>query len=260
MPPRSGRRGGQQVTLWDVGLFLAFGAVAILYASVGQAGGTGYIAVMGLLGLAPDVIKPTALALNILVAAIGCVRFYRIGLLTWQSCYPFAILGAPFSLIGGATNLPAAIYQPVVGLLLLLAAFQMMRSARSAAIADAQAPKAPPFILSLIAGGAIGFVSGVTGVGGGIFLAPLVLALGWVATRQSAAISAVFNLLNSAAAFAGVWATMPSLPADLPLWLVAVGAGALVGSWLGARHLPPNALRIILAALLLVAGARMVTA
>lgn len=244
----------------DVLLPIAFGVVALLYASVGQAGGTGYVAVMGVLGLAPDVIKPTALALNISVAAIGCWRFYRTGLLTWRTCYPFAVLGAPFSLLGGATNLPAAIYQPVVGALLLLAALQMLRSARGAAEADQQASATPPFVPSLIVGGAIGYVSGITGVGGGIFLAPLVLAFGWVATRQSAAVSAAFNLLNSATALAGVWATMPALPSGLPIWLIAVGLGGFTGSLLGARHLPPKAMRLLLAALLLVAGVRMVSA
>ena len=146
-----------------------FALVAILYAAVGQAGGTGYIAVMGLIGFAPDVIKPTALALNILVAAIGCVRFYRAGLLTWRSCYPFAILGAPFSLLGGAVHLHASVYHPVVGVLLLLAAFQMMRSVRLTALQDEGAPHQPPFLASMLAGSVVGFVSGITGVGGGIF-------------------------------------------------------------------------------------------
>lgn len=180
----------------DLLLPIAFGVVALLYASVGQAGGTGYVAVMGVVGLAPDVIKPAALALNILVAAIGCWRFYRVGLLSWRTCYPFAVLGAPFSLLGGATNLPATIYEPVVGALLLIAALQMLRSARAAAEADQRASATPPFLPALMVGGAIGYMSGITGVGGGIFLAPLVLALGWVATRQSAAVSAAFNLLN----------------------------------------------------------------
>ncbi len=242
----------------DILLAAVFCVVAILYASVGQAGGTGYIAAMGLIGFDPDVIKPTALALNILVAVIGCVRFYRVGLLTWRSCYPFAILGAPFSLLGGATNLPPAVYQPVVGVLLLVAALQMIRSAGAARERDAQAPSAPPFLLSLLAGGAIGFVSGVTGVGGGIFLAPLVLTMGWVETRQASAVSAAFNLLNSAAALAGVWATVRTLPAELPWWLVAVGLGGLLGSWLGATRLPPTALRFILGGLLVAAGVRMV--
>jgi uncharacterized membrane protein YfcA len=241
-------------------LIVAFACVALLYSAVGQAGGTGYIAVMGLAGFTPATIKPTALALNILVAIIGCARFYSLGLLTWRTCYPFAILGAPFSLVGGAVNLPATVYQPVVGALLLLAGMQMLRSARTVAEQDHEAPRNPPFLASLIVGGLVGFGSGITGVGGGIFLAPLVLMLGWVATRQAGAISAMFNLLNSAAALAGVWATVPSLPPELPLWLTAVGVGALVGSWLGAHYLKPTALRLLLAALLFIAGARMIAA
>jgi len=234
--------------------------IAATYAAVGQAGATGYIAVMGLIGLGPDVIRPTALALNILVAAIGVANFARAGRLTWRSWYPFAVLGAPFSVLGGATHLPAAVYQPVVGALLVLAAWHMMRSARGAAVSDAQAPTEPPFLPSLAAGAGIGFVSGVTGVGGGIFLAPLVLTFGWADTRQTAAISAVFNLLNSAAALAGLWISLAALPPALPWWLMAVGCGALLGSWLGVQRLPATALRAILALLLVLAGVRMLLA
>jgi len=239
----------------DTLLTAAFAIVAVLYSAVGQAGGTGYIAVMGLMGFGPEIVKPTALALNILVAFIACLHFYRAGLLTWRVCYPFGVLGVPFSLAGGTINLPAAVYQPFVGALLLLAAWQMFRTARGASDGE---PRDPPFLLSLIAGGAIGFVSGITGVGGGIFLAPLVLTMGWIETRQASAVSATFNLLNSASALAGVWATSPALPAALPVWMMAVAAGALLGGWLGSRLLPPAALRLILAVLLLAAGLRMV--
>jgi uncharacterized protein len=190
----------------------AFALVALLYSAVGQAGGTGYVAVMGLAGFSPDIIKPTALALNILVASIGCVRFYMAGLLTWRSCYPFAVLGAPFSLIGGAIHLPAAVYQPVVGLLLLLAGWQVASSAAGVDRRDAVAEQHPPFLPSLVVGGMIGLGSGITGVAGGIFLAPIILMLGWADMRQTAAISAMFNLLNSSAALTGVWATFTSLP------------------------------------------------
>jgi hypothetical protein len=100
---------------------VALAIIAIFYSAVGQAGGTGYVALMGLAGFAPAIIKPTALALNVLVSAIGCVRFYRLGLLTWRSAYPFAVLGLPFSLLGGALHLPSSAYQPVVGVLLLVA-------------------------------------------------------------------------------------------------------------------------------------------
>lgn len=144
------------------------------------------------------------------MSAIGCVRFYRAGLVTWRTCYPFAILGLPFSLIGGALRLPAGVYHPAVGSLLLIAGAQMLRPV-SGRGGEAHS-KGPPFMPSLAAGGVAGIVSSVTGVGGGIFLAPLVLALGWAGTRQVAAISAVFNLLNSGAALAGAWATMPDLP------------------------------------------------
>lgn len=239
---------------------VALAVVAVLYSAVGQAGGTGYVALMGLAGFAPAVIKPTALALNVLVSAIGCVRFYRSGLLTWRSAYPFAALGLPFSLLGGALHLPPSVYQPIVGVLLLIAGVQMARSALASKPLDHAARDDPPFLGSLLVGGMIGLVSGVTGVGGGIFLAPLVLSLGWATTRQTAAISVVFNLVNSASALAGSWATLPLLPAALPLWLVCVGLGGLLGSWVGALHLNPRTLRLLLAFLLLGAAARMIAA
>ncbi len=215
---------------------------------------------MGLVGYGPEVIKPTALALNVLVAAIGCVRFAREGLLTWRSFYPFAILGAPFSVLGDASNLPRELYQPVVGVLLLIAAVLMIRSARRAAELDLAASAEPPLLPSLLAGAVLGYVSGLTGVGGGIFLAPLVLAFGWIGTRHAAGVSAVFNLLNSTAALAAMWTIIPAMPEPLPCWLLAVGLGGLLGSWMGVRYLPPKALRYILAALLLTAGIRMVLA
>jgi uncharacterized membrane protein YfcA len=224
----------------DIVFPTALAIVAVLYSTVGQAGGTGYVALMGLAGFAPVVIKPTALALNVLVSAIGCVRFYRLRLLTWRSAYPFAVLGLPFSLVGGALHLPQSAYQPVVGALLLIAALQTARTALSTKALDRAPPDYPPFLGSLLLGGIIGFVSGATGVGGGIFLAPLVLSLGWATTRQTAAISVVFNLMNSAAALAGAWATLPLLPAQLPVWLVCVGFGGLLGSWMRAAPQPQN--------------------
>lgn len=244
------------ISLSDALLALVFTAIAIVYASVGQAGATGYIAVMAIAGLGPDVIKPTALALNIVVAAIGTARFAVSGLLTWRTCYPFAILGVPFSLVGGALNLPGIVYMPVVGVLLLLAALQMIRPGRKALLPDS-APGDPPFLPSLAAGGLIGFISGVTGIGGGIFIAPLIISLAWATARQAAAISANFNLLNSAAALTGAWATLPGLPPQLPLWMFAAAIGGIFGSWLALKRLSPRALRAILFVLLAVAGLRM---
>jgi uncharacterized protein len=130
---------------------VALATIAILYSAVGQAGGTGYVALMGLAGFAPAVIKPTALSLNVLVSAIGCVRFYRLGLLTWRSAYPFAVLGLPFSLLGGGLHLSPSAYQPVVGGLLLIAGLEMTRSALATKPLDLAAPDPPPFLGSLLA-------------------------------------------------------------------------------------------------------------
>jgi hypothetical protein len=156
--------------------------------------------------------------------------------------------------LGGATHLPASVYHPVVGLLLLVAAWQMLKSARSAAAVDELPLEYPPLAASLLTGAAIGFVAGVTGIGGGIFIAPLVLTLRWLNTRHAAGLSALFNLFNSAAALAGLWSTSLTLPREMPIWLAAVAIGAILGSFLGIKYLPSWALRYILSALLLAGG------
>jgi uncharacterized membrane protein YfcA len=236
-------------------LSLAFAVVATAYAAVGQGGATGYIAVMALAGFTPDVIRPAALILNVLVSAIGTAQFARAGLLEWRLFSPYAVLGVPCSILGGATHLPAYVYQPVVGALLLLAAWRITRSARH--VVTDQEINPPPLALSIVAGALIGFVAGVTGIGGGILLAPLILAAGWASPRKTVAISAAFNLLNTAAALAGLWLTASAFVVPPSWWLLAVICGGSLGSWLGVRGLPTWAVRYALAALLLVAGARM---
>jgi uncharacterized protein len=152
-----------------VGLGAAFLIIATLYASVGQAGASGYLAAMGLAGLDPAMMKPTALALNVVVAAIGTFQFWRAGRFSWRAFYPFAVLGFPFSVFGGAINLPVHVYYPVVGVILLLAAIQLIRSAMKTTARREPPPHAPPFLHALLTGAGIGFVSGVTGTGGGVF-------------------------------------------------------------------------------------------
>lgn len=241
-------------------LAILFLFVAVLYASVGQAGASGYLAAMGVFGLAPAAMKTTALSLNLLVAGIGTIQFWRRGLLSWRSFYPFAVLGFPFSLIGGAVQLPRHHYYPVVGVILLLSAVQMFRSARGNNTTQAPPPGQPPFIPALLTGAVIGFVSGTTGTGGGVFLAPVILSMNWVSLRRTAAVTAVYNLLNSAAALMGAYRILGSIPPGLPIWLVTAGVGGSIGTFIGSRYLPDSALRYILAVILLVSGVKFVLA
>ena len=244
--------------LETIGLGAAFLIIAALYASVGQAGASGYLAAMGLAGLDPAIMKPTALALNVLVASIGTFHFWREGRFSWRTFYPFAVLGFPFSVIGGAINLPIHIYYPVVGAILLLAAIQLVRSAMKTIAVEKASPHAPPFLPALLTGAGIGLVSGVTGTGGGVFLAPIILIMNWVNVRRAAAVSAAYNLLNSVAALAGAYATLNRLPTPLPWWLIAAGVGGLVGTSVGSRYLPDHALRYLLAVVLIVSGLKLI--
>jgi uncharacterized membrane protein YfcA len=186
------------------------------------------------------------------------MQFTRARQVTWRTFSPFAVLGFPFSLLGGAIHLPGDIYYPLVGAILVVAAVQMFRLAiRPHRAAAGASPVEPPFWPALFAGAVVGFVSGTTGTGGGVFLAPVILAMNWVDVRRTAAVTAAYNLLNSAAALAGSTATLGRLPPALPGWLLAVAVGGTIGATLGARHLPERTLRYLLAAILLASGLRM---
>jgi uncharacterized membrane protein YfcA len=228
---------------------------AALYASVGHGGASSYLAVMGLFSLAPDVMKPTALALNILVAGVATFKFYRAGLFRWGLFWPFAIASIPAAFAGGAVMLPARWYKIVVGVVLLYAAVWMFRSAMRP-ISKETHPL--PLWAALIAGLAIGFLSGLTGVGGGIFLSPLLLRMGWAETRATSGVAAPFILVNSSAGLLGHIASVSRLPPSVPVW----GAAALIGGWIGAsygsKRAPVPVLRQLLSLVLVVAGAKLI--
>ena len=242
----------------DLSLAAAFFLIALLFAAVGQAGASGYIAVMAIAGFAPAAVKTTALALNLVVAAIGAIAFLRAGRLSWRNVWPFAVLGFPFSLVGGAVSLPEHVYFPVVGAVLLLSAAQMARAALLPGRGAAVPPETPPVAAALVTGAVIGFVAGTTGTGGGVFLAPVILAMNWGTPRQTAATTAVYNLVNSAAALIGAHAVWDRVPAALPWWVLAVAAGGLIGAVAGSRHLSDRWLRLILALLLAGSGLKLV--
>ncbi|MCA1641094.1 MAG: TSUP family transporter, partial [Acidobacteria bacterium] len=135
---------------------------AALYSSVGHGGASGYLAAMALFGLAPAVMKPTALCLNLLVASLTTFRFYRAGYFSWRTFLPFAVASVPLAFAGGALTLPTNVYKPVVGVVLLYAAVRLFLDARAKSDADAHA-RTPPLWLAGLIGAGIGFLSGLTG-------------------------------------------------------------------------------------------------
>lgn len=234
---------------------LCFLAAAALYASVGHAGASGYLAVMGLAGFAPEVMRPTALVLNILVAGVATVKFVRAGCFSWSLFWPFAIASAPAAYIGGRLVLPSPAYRTLVGIVLLLAAWRMYRSARRLPAVEEATRPAP--VVALGSGAGIGLLAGLTGVGGGIFLSPLLLTMGWATTRVTSGVAALFILVNSIAGLLGVAGAVGVLPPAILLWAPAVVAGGWLGADFGSRRLPSPMLRILLALVLLVASLKL---
>lgn len=232
--------------------------VATLYSSVGHAGASGYIAAMALLGMAPEQIRPTALALNLLVGGIGLLRFWRNGHVRWRNVLPFVLASAPAAFFAAQVKLPRDSYSMLLGLVLLVAAIGVFRHAASAEKDDALAQgRRVPWLPGLVVGGGIGILSGLTGTGGAIFLTPLLLFAHWMPTREASGTSVAFVWINSLTALAGLLHSTGTLPSALPAWLAAVAVGALIGTQLGLKWVPVRGLRYLLAVVLVIAAGKL---
>ena len=229
---------------------------ATLYTSVGHGGASAYLAIMALLGVAPEVMRPTALALNIVVASFASFRYARAGFFRWRALWPFLIGALPFAFLGGAVQLPGHIYRPLVGAMLLIAAVRFLWPVSPSAAANR--PHDPPVLGGAACGVGVGFLSGLTGTGGGIFLSPLLLFRKWSDPRTASGVAAVFILCNSCAGLLGNIASVRMLPPTLPIFMGAVLLGALVGTTLGIQRFSPQTIRRALGAVLVVAGVKLV--
>ena len=228
--------------------------VALLYSSVGHAGASGYLAVMAFFGLQQAVAKPTALALNILVATITAIQFARSGHFSWRLLVPFLVGSLPFAFFGGSITLPDYGYKLVVAFALLIASIRLMM--RTVAKDETTAP--PLTIVAIPTGAAVGLLAGLTGTGGGVFLTPLIIFFRWADTKTAAGISAGFILGNSLAGLAGFLAKGSVLPPVAAPWIAAAGVGGLVGSYLGSKKFDVSILRKLLGVALLVAVVKLV--
>lgn len=241
-----------EILLLAAGIFVA----ALLYSSVGHGGASAYLAVLALADIAPAVMRPTALVLNLLVAGIAAVQFARAGHFSWRLFWPFALGSVPLAFVGGAIHLPTAVYKQILGGVLLLAAARLLYVPRAGQPLRA----AMPVWLAVLVGAGLGLLSGLTGVGGGIFLSPILLVGRWAEPKPTAAVSAAFIWVNSLAGLAGQPSSLALLPAGVGAWGLAAVAGGLLGSTVASRKLAGMTLRRLLAVVLVVAGVKMLLA
>jgi uncharacterized membrane protein YfcA len=234
-------------------ILIALFIVAVLYSSVGHGGASGYLAVMALFAVPQATTRPSALILNVFVATIGTIQFYRAGFFSWRAFWPFAVTSVPFAFLGGMITLPTTAYKIVLGGVLIIAAIRLAWNLKSGAEANP-----PKLWIALLIGALIGLLSGLVGVGGGIFLTPVLLLMNWAETKTAAGVSAMFILVNSISGLAGNFGQLASLPSNVWFWIMAAVAGGILGSTLGAKRFDSLTLRRVLALVLLFAGVKLV--
>ncbi|MFH0984966.1 MAG: sulfite exporter TauE/SafE family protein [Candidatus Omnitrophota bacterium] len=238
-------------------LTFVFFCIALLSAMVGHAGASAYLATMVIAGMAPAEMKPIALLLNIVVASITTTIYMRRGYFSWDVFWPFAASSIPCAFLGGALPMHGAIYKILVGLALIFTALRFLFNAQKIQTSEA-IYRIPSKTLSLVIGSGLGLLSGMTGVGGGIFLSPLLLTFRWSTPRTTSGISAAFILLNSMAGLLGHGFATHSLPPHIGLWALTVGCGGCLGAALGSSSLRPRQIYYALSTLLLIAGIKLI--
>ena len=210
---------------------------------------------MALFGVAPIVMKPTALMLNIIVALIGTIRFYRAGFFSWRTFWPLAVASIPASFIGGSLTLPDSIYKSIVGIVLLYSAVRLFFSARL--VTESEDATLVPIWIAVCLGAVIGLLSGLTGVGGGIFLSPVLLIMHWARTKETSGVAVAFILVNSIAGLLGHVSSLALVPHEIIYWAPAAIIGGWIGTILGTKVLPVAGIRRWLSAVLVLAGAKL---
>lgn len=246
--------GGQLDSTTLIWIAALMAVAAALYSSVGHGGASAYLGIMALFSVGPETMRPTALALNLVVATFAAARFALKGQTNWRLLAGFAVTAVPAAFVGGSITLSPEIYRPLVGVVLLLAAVRLFWQPERLVARTVQTPSPA---VTLPVGAALGLLAGLSGTGGGIFLSPLIILFGWEDARKTSGIAAAFIVLNSVAGLLGNLAGVQNLPRELPILVASIFAGALLGSWLGVSRLPRHRLLQALAIVLVVAGLKL---
>ena len=236
----------------EIFFILAMAVIAMLYSSVGHGGASGYLGLMALFGIDVVLMKPSALILNLFVSSIAFIAYYRAGHFRWRLLLPFAATSIPMAFLGATLEIPPELYKKILGVCLLIAALRILiRPGKDGAQRKISLP------IALASGALIGFFSGMIGIGGGIILSPLLLLTRWGGMKETAAASAAFIFLNSAAGLTGhVTAGMEVSP-RIAIWIVAVMAGGLLGSWTGGFRMTVAQLKYLVTAVLVIASLKL---
>ena len=224
--------------------------VAFFYASVGHGGASGYLALMAIFSISPEVMKPTALLLNLFVSLVSFIQFYRGGHFKWKLFLPFAIASVPMAYLGGLITVDANLYKKLLGLLLLIPIVRFLFFGN----VKIEEIKPSNFFLSVLIGALIGFLSGLIGIGGGILLSPALLLLKWSDMKQTAAISALFIFVNSLSGLAGQLSNGIHFSPDMFAYVGVAFAGGICGAYLGSLKFNQTILKYLLAIVLIVAS------
>jgi len=234
-----------------VELVLLLAIMAFLYASVGHGGASGYLAVMALFAIAPPLMKQTALLLNLGVSLMSFIAFYRQGYFKWNLFWPFALGSIPAAILGARIPLTDSTYKQILGACLFLAVIRMVVS-----LQESSARRLPVFI-GILAGGLIGLLSGMIGIGGGIILSPLLLLFRWASLKEAAAVSALFIFVNSVSGLAGLKTWIPLDQSQMVYWLAASLVGGFLGARWGAAIASNTKVKWILALVLVIASLKL---
>jgi uncharacterized protein len=230
--------------------YLLLFLVAFFYASVGHGGASGYLALMAIFSFTPEVMKPTALLLNLFVSLTSFIQFYRGGHFKFKLFLPFAIASVPMAYVGGLITVDTDIYKRILGVLLIIPIIRFLFFANI----KVDEIKKSNFVLSLLIGGVIGFLSGLIGIGGGIILSPVLLLLKWANMKQTAAISALFIFVNSISGLAGQLTKGIHFSPDMYAYVAVAFAGGICGAYFGSLKFNQTVLKYLLALVLIMAA------